>query len=866
MATFEEQCELVSKMFIALSSREISDPAVSAIFDKFDMAGPLAVAFAAEDISVLTSRPKQWIAEAYLALKKLEQGDAKQSRNDEVTYGKDKNSSGPFSESKSNSLEVAADFEVQDEPYDSQHDQSQIDEMEEIVRLYQRGNSEEALENAYAQLEKLKGIENVDLFAAYNLAFRIHDDEFRSQEVEAFCRRAFEFVSSFNHVIGASATNTYVYSFLIPEGNIEEAESKLRETISRNFGFESLNALSNLGQLLFRKKDFFRAEAIFSRVRMSDIGHMRPEANYWLGRIYSETGRSEQALKIWQEVALVSRDSYRSLAKDCLEGNIPELDLIPGHAETRFEIGPFISDQTIPDSIPDLESAKAILVSRFPGINFQLPARARSYDEVNDGIGNIAGFLRCLDEFDFDKSTADKNYWSLFLDHFQYYDALDEHIVLFVAELATRSLNLGGWQDASIYSRSHFILGNLKLCIAAWKVAHSLEAESDDSIAGATLKYPVISLYAHLARCGRGTIARQLAQEAEITESDVISYLESTIFEFEGSLTQALATIGKHSSSDTDISELAKAIILIRDQDWKVAREYLWAMDSKRLEMGDESNNGLQKEALRLLCLTGKCEHEMAPARTKVSGIDLICAALVDAYYSRWNEFCSNLAEAKEVSADHTSLVAEIFKKLSADMPLLKLASNKDLPKSILGMICDLETVELLIVLARNESAKEMVAAKNPGTYSIVTGTATREDLKLALESKLEPLALLVAQSDSLDDELISMLATFENEQIVKLVLQNKNCASDIAANLISKLSKDACWEIASNSESDPAILESLAKHDAESVRRAVANNPNTPAACFEELAGDASWTVRNAVKNNENAPEAARAIALLME
>jgi tetratricopeptide (TPR) repeat protein len=866
MATFEEQCELVSKMFIAKSSGDLNDPVATGIFDKFDLAGPLAFAIVEQDVSVISSRPKQWIAQAYLELKKLELGEARQSSQDEVIIGKDTNPAGPFSESKGNPSEVSGDIEALSEQYDSQHDQSQIDDMEEIVRLYERGNSEEALEKAYAQLEKLKSLENVDLFAAYNLAFRIHDDEFRSKEVEAFCRKAFEFVSSFNHVIGASATNTFVYSFLIPEGSIEEAESRLRETISRNFGFESLNALSNLGQVLFRKKDFFRAEAIFSKVRVSDIGHMRPEANYWLGRIYNETGRIEQAVKIWQEVSKVSRDSYRNMASECLEGNVPKLELIPGHDETSFTTGPFDVDRTVPDSVPDLDSAKAILLSRFPGIKFDTPARTRTYDEAKDGIGGIAEFLKCLDENDFSKSSTEHNYWSKLLDHFQYYDALDEHMVRYVAELSTRSMNLGGWQDASIYSRSHFILGNLGLCVAAWKVAHSLGSHADDSMAGATLKYPIISLYAHLSRCDRGTLARELAKEAEIAESQVISYLESTVIEFEGSLSQALATIGKHSSSDTDISELAEAIILIRDQDWKVAREYLWAMDSKRLEMGDESNNGLNKEALRLICLIGKCEHEMAPARTKVSGIDLICAALVDAYYSRWNEFCSNLAEAKEVSADHSSLVAEIFKKLSADMPLFKLASNEDLPKSILGMICDLETVDLLIVLARNESAKEMVAAKNPGTYSIVTGTATKEDLKLALESKTESLALLVAQSDSLDSDLISMLATFENEQIVKLVLQNKNCASDIAVNLISKLSKDACWEIASNSESDPAVLENLAKHDAESVRRAVANNPNTPAACFEELAGDASWTVRNAVKNNENAPETARAIALLME
>ena len=114
----------------------------------------------------------------------------------------------------SNSANVAepAESESRIEIYDIQRNQSQVDEMEEIVANYKSGSKEEALDRARKHLENLKTAENVELYSAYNLAYHLHEDEFRSDGVEAFCREVFEFVSSFTHPVGASATNSFVFS------------------------------------------------------------------------------------------------------------------------------------------------------------------------------------------------------------------------------------------------------------------------------------------------------------------------------------------------------------------------------------------------------------------------------------------------------------------------------------------------------------------------------------------------------------------------------------------------------------------------------------------------------------------------------
>ena len=868
MATFEEQCELVSERFKDSRERDSADPRLVKLFDRLDLSGPLAVMLLAGDIKVESNRPANFIAEAYVELVKLD-------RSNEGSVPHPVEVVDSSLETKVASNDRSALFKAKGvtngkdlpEVYDNQFDQAQIDEVKEIIEIYDTAKIEEALKRAKDHLAKLRTLEKVEIHSAYNLVYHFSQDEFMAPEVKSFCRDVFEFLSDFVHPVGASATNSYVFSYLLHEEKFDLAEDLLRRAVSWNFGFESLNALSNLGQILFRKRDFFKAEAIFTYVRMSNVSHMRPEANYWLGRIYTETARPEQAALVLKEVSQVNGDSYQELATGCLGGEIPKTDWIGESAVAQLIPNPIAPNRRIPESLPNLELAKDLLINHFPGLKYDSPLRVRYNDEIVDGIGNVARFLDVLSANDFSLSDSENNHWSELLDFYQHYDALDEHLVRYSVEIAQRSMNLGCWQDAGIYARSHFILGNLDLCLAAWLVNFKLEEQLGNST-GMSL-YPVFAFYAHFSRLGKGHLAKELADVAGMQDFRLVKFLNSCITERNGSLAQALSEVSNYSSSDFGMTELAKAVVLIRDQDWKTVKNYLWTLDSKRLENGDQSNTGLESEMLRLNCMLGTCEHALAPSREWVSGIDLFSCALVDAYYSRWDSFCLNLEQAMNISGEHATHGSIMFKKIAEEASsntLRHLAANDQTPKVIFEMICDLGAIEHLTIMTKNESAKEVVAKHNPGIYSVITGTASLDDLKLALNTKNIELAEIIADYENLDADLISGLAGYNSDQILKKLLLNKSCTVDVALSLIGKISNDACWELASNTSTDSSIIEYLAKHEAEYVRRAVAGNANTSDSAFEVLAGDSSWTVREAVKNNENAPETARAIALLME
>ena len=861
MATFEEQCDLVSRMFIESRDRNSSDPSIVAIFDRLDMAGPLAAAVVAQDVSIVSNRPKQWIAETYLALLKIAPTEANSANV--LTKSLGESIIGGSEKIEPTSAIESSDQKVENTPnYESAIDAEQQEEMEEILKLYNRGDATEALDRAKTQLAKLRNLENVDLYAAYNIAYVFHDDELRTPDTEQFCREMFEFVSTFPHEVGGAAANTFAFSYLIPEGNIEQAEALLRRTISWDLGFQSSNALSNLGQIIFRQKKFFKAEAIFTFIRMSGFGGIRPEANYWLGRIYDLTNRHEQAKRVWTEVSLVPSDTYHELALECLDGKIPEIEFIDSGSDFEFEITGYPVNKSTASSIPDFEDAKLYVKEYFPGIQFDTPPRSR----LDGNLIDAAKFISYLDSANFNAVTLHSNSWSELLDFYRFFDALDEPAVRFAVELATRSMNLGCWQDAAVIARSHFMLGNLDLSIACWRLQHALVVKNDYVNQLAESKYPVISIYLHLTRALQKDLATELAETSEIADNEIIAFLNGYVQEKGGSLNNALMTISKHSDPDIPFTELAKAVVMIRDQDWKEVRGYLWELDSKRLEMGDESNTGLEVENFRLRCVLGKCDHEFAPEIKWVSGIDLISMSLVAAYYSRWNEFIYYLAEAAKCSNEHGMFCENVFNSIAEEKIVQDAASNPETPEVILEYISKSNLITALVNLARNPSAKNLISALDQNFVTLAMGTASSQSLsELAKSDKLEIL-LLVASAPNVSPLTLYELAKNESQELLQVIFKSPNCDKNLISEVLDKVSNDLAWEIASAPECSSEILNRLATHESEMVRRAVGRHAHTPDEAMMVLASDSSWTVRDAVKTNENASDNARALALLME
>jgi tetratricopeptide (TPR) repeat protein len=92
----------------------------------------------------------------------------------------------------------------------------------------------------------------------------------------------------------ANSANTLAFSYLIPEGKLEQAEVLLRRAIEVDAGEASVNAMSNLGILFYERGDYKEALDIFSEVLEAESGPF-DEANEYIARIKDRIDLPAQA-------------------------------------------------------------------------------------------------------------------------------------------------------------------------------------------------------------------------------------------------------------------------------------------------------------------------------------------------------------------------------------------------------------------------------------------------------------------------------------------------------------------------------------------------------------------------------------------
>jgi tetratricopeptide (TPR) repeat protein len=87
-----------------------------------------------------------------------------------------------------------------------------------------------------------------------------------------------------------SFINTLVYSILIPQGRFREALAWLDDSIQGDYGYESWNSISNLGQVMIKLGDLDRAEKLFQLLIDANEGPI-DEAQEFLEML--ESGEAE---------------------------------------------------------------------------------------------------------------------------------------------------------------------------------------------------------------------------------------------------------------------------------------------------------------------------------------------------------------------------------------------------------------------------------------------------------------------------------------------------------------------------------------------------------------------------------------------
>ncbi len=159
-----------------------------------------------------------------------------------------------------------------------------------------------------------------------------------------------------------------------------------------------------------------------------------------------------------------------------------------------------------------------------------------------------------------------------------------------------------------------------------------------------------------------------------------------------------------------------------------------------------------------------------------------------------------------------------------------------------------------------------------PGVFELlikeITKNATRKKIAASLSLPIDVANVLAQDSDK---EIRRCLANSERaseELLEQLSLDRKSVVrAAVAANpktpawVLAKLAKDSSsnWDVrgnvASNSNTEPHVLEQLAEDFVESIRCSVAKNPSTPIPVLERLSKERSKHVLGCLAENVNTP-----------
>lgn len=176
---------------------------------------------------------------------------------------------------------------------------------------------EEYVEDERSEEELRRDAEAGDYFAMGNLGFRLAESG-DNAEAELWDRRAIEAAATAEHEdVAATVANNLAFSVLIPAGRHDEARQVLRAAIALDVGYQSYNALSNLGVLEYAAGNHIQAKALFKQVVDSGDGPI-DEAHYYLGLIAEAAGKMDKARQQWRKAADGVDEEYARKASDAL--------------------------------------------------------------------------------------------------------------------------------------------------------------------------------------------------------------------------------------------------------------------------------------------------------------------------------------------------------------------------------------------------------------------------------------------------------------------------------------------------------------------------------------------------------------------
>lgn len=137
---------------------------------------------------------------------------------------------------------------------------------------------------------------------------------------ELFTRRGISAaVEAGDRWAAATAANNLAFCVLIPQGRLDEARAVLRDAMALDAGYQSTNAMSNLGIVEYDSGDPAAASSLFQRVVDSGTGPL-DEAHYYLGLIAKQAGEPAASQDHFRRAASGDDPEYAEKAKAELRG------------------------------------------------------------------------------------------------------------------------------------------------------------------------------------------------------------------------------------------------------------------------------------------------------------------------------------------------------------------------------------------------------------------------------------------------------------------------------------------------------------------------------------------------------------------
>ena len=664
-------------------------------------------------------------------------------------------------------------------------------------------------------------------------------------ETNNVARELFAFAAQFDDNSAASAINSLCFGWLIPQSDYETADQLLGKAVGLNVGYESLNALSNLGQLRIRQSRYVEAELILAWIRMSNSKELRPEASYFLAHLVSPCSKSGESIQLLSEVANSNDSSYTQLAKDCSRGTCSMGTL-------SYQITPpsFSSNATLG------------LAAAFPRFTQDLPYDLS--DEIEHSW-NGGEFLESLN-----LHAADLEFGSTLRHFVPGIDVADKVVRTIVSRHIGSCLESNQW-PLGLYLLARFgpldLTDNLALESANVLLA---QLASDTSvIACKVLGLAQAAKLELLVRRGDISEASEFVEQTLAFESGEWFYSRALHSLGMGAVAVAGKQLAQASEfgfaparmlsvvvdlvNGEELSDAEKACVKLGQdfgQSWPNPNEAMVALVSEM-----RSNLVARKEG------THKPNSPRLLIGEELLALALVASILKDTKDLR-STILTSLHDVPDASVDNFTQGLLCF----LDYVDVEVAAT-DLTRwpRLLGILEEVGKIVVLQALAENPLlVNHSFRPENQAFIDLFRGNAQPSQLLELAKHESEAVQLAVAQDQSVDQATLGVLALSPFQSVQKLVISSGNLGEVQTKAVMADLSSDAQWALASNESTDSTLLEALSNSSSESVRRAVAGNKNTPVAVFEALALDPSWSVRQQVIGNPIAPDSAKAIAAL--